>query len=180
MRLNYYQGNIVHAKTDAIVNAANLKLLGGGGVDGAIHRAAGPELLAYCEKIPELEPNVRIRVGQARTTPGFNLNAKFIIHTAGPIFEGHQLEELRDGEVVSTDPAAALRMCVYNCLHEAKLKGIKTVAFPAISAGIFGGSVAEFARAIRDVKRFDEWVGIDEVVVVLFSDEDVQQFLCEE
>src|SRR5690348_16388945 len=88
-------GDITHQTVDAVVNAANERLLGGGGVDGAIHRAAGPELLVACKAIPEVRPGVRCPTGEARVTPGFALPARFVVHTVGPVWYGGQEGERR-------------------------------------------------------------------------------------
>src|SRR5258706_5980311 len=87
------EGDITALRVDAIVNAANETLLGGGGVDGAIHRAAGPDLLAACRALPQVRPNVRCPTGDARITPGFRLAAKFVIHTTGPVWRGRSDDE---------------------------------------------------------------------------------------
>src|SRR6186997_237953 len=88
MPIEVIQGDITTLDVDAIVNAANERMLGGGGVDGAIHRAAGPELLEACRRVPEVRPGVRCPTGQSRITPGFRLPARFVIHTAGPVWRG--------------------------------------------------------------------------------------------
>jgi len=176
MRLHYYRGNIVHAQVDAIVNAANPRMLGGGGVDGAIHRAAGPGLRAACREFPELEQGVRIRVGQVRTTEGFDLDADFVIHTAGPIFAGYGLRSLRPGERVEPRPLNELKHCIVNCLKEAARIGANRVAFPAISAGVYGGSVSTFAHALHEAMKQEARLPIEEVQVVLFQDNEFQEF----
>lgn len=121
------RGDITQLDVDAIVNAANQALLGGGGVDGAIHRAAGPELLEACRAIPEIRPGIRCPTGEARITPGFRLLARYVIHTVGPVWRGgvHGEEKLL---------AAAYR----NSLRLTNEYGLKSVAFPAISAGVYG------------------------------------------
>lgn len=113
-------------RLDAIVNAANERLLGGGGVDGAIHRAAGPELLAECRRIPEVSPGVRCPVGSARITKAYGLAARHIIHTVGPVWFGG-----RDGE------ENLLASCYRECLKLAQDNAVKTLAFPAISCGVY-------------------------------------------
>ncbi|MFA7320051.1 MAG: O-acetyl-ADP-ribose deacetylase [Dokdonella sp.] len=119
--------NITELRVDAIVNAANETLLGGGGVDGAIHRAAGPGLLAACRALPLLRPGVRCPTGEARLTGGFALPARFIIHTVGPVWEGGE-----DGE------PALLAACYRNVLAIATAQSLDSIAFPAISCGVFG------------------------------------------
>jgi O-acetyl-ADP-ribose deacetylase (regulator of RNase III) len=118
-------GDITHAQTDAIVNAAKSSLLGGGGVDGAIHQAAGPELLAACRAIPAVD-DVRCPTGQARITPGFKLKAKFVIHTVGPVYQEHD------------HPSEALINAYRNSLRLALENGCTSVALPAISCGVYG------------------------------------------
>lgn len=123
---------IVHAdittlRVDAIVNAANATLLGGGGVDGAIHRAAGPGLLAACRALPEGRPGVRCPTGEARITAGFELRARHVIHTVGPVWDGG-----RRGE------PALLAKCYAACLALAARHAVRSIAFPAISCGVYG------------------------------------------
>ncbi len=119
-RLNIVKGNIVKAKTDVIVNAANTSLLGGGGVDGAIHRAAGPMLLEECKKLNGCP------TGEARITPGFKLNAKYVIHTPGPIWRGGGKGECE-----------LLANCYKNSLNLAYEKCLLSISFPSISTGIY-------------------------------------------
>lgn len=132
------QGDITKLKVDAIVNAANCSLLGGGGVDGAIHRAAGPELLQACIPLKCCE------TGQAKITPGFKLPAKFVIHTPGPIY--------RDG--LHGEPEL-LESCYKNCLALAEQNGCETVAFPAISCGVYGYPWKEATEiAVKTVREY--------------------------
>jgi len=121
------QADITTLRVDAIVNAANESLLGGGGVDGAIHRAAGPRLLQACRAIPESQPGIRCPTGDARITPGFELHARFVIHTVGPVWRG--------GDAGEPELLAA---CHRNTLALARIHGIDSIAFPAISCGIYG------------------------------------------
>ena len=136
--------DITTLSVDAIVNAANERMLGGGGVDGAIHRAAGPELLEACRAVPEVRPGVRCPTGEARLTAGFDLPAKYVIHTVGPVWEGGD-----GGE------ADLLAGCYRNSLQLAVENSLTTVAFPAISTGVYGYPADEAARvAVKAVKRY--------------------------
>ena len=138
------QGDITTLAVDAIVNAANQVMLGGGGVDGAIHRAAGRELYEACLKVPEVRPGVRCPTGEARITPGFRLPAKFVIHTVGPVY--------RDGAHGEPEKLVA---CYRNSLALAAENGCKSIAFPCISTGIYGYPKEEAAKiAVAEVKRF--------------------------
>ncbi|MBL8263193.1 MAG: O-acetyl-ADP-ribose deacetylase [Xanthomonadaceae bacterium] len=127
MPIELIQGDITGLRLDAIVNAANAALSGGGGVDGAIHRAAGPALSAACKAIPMVRPFVRCPTGEARITPGFDLPARWIIHVVGPVWSGG-----REGE------PELLASCHRNALALAQAHGIASIAFPAISCGVFG------------------------------------------
>jgi O-acetyl-ADP-ribose deacetylase (regulator of RNase III) len=137
------RADITTVAVDAIVNAANESLLGGGGVDGAIHRAAGPALLAACRALPEVRPGVRCPTGAARITPGFALPATWVIHTVGPVWRGGD----------SGEPAL-LAACYRESLRLAAAERVASLAFPAISCGVYGYP-AELAsrvavRAVRD------------------------------
>ena len=135
MRIETMEGDITALAVDAIVNAANPALAGGGGVDGAIHRAAGPGLHAACKAIPMVAPFVRCPVGEARITPGFALPARFVIHTVGPVWQGG-----RDGE------PERLAACYAACLRLAEEHALATIAFPAISCGVYGYPPDDAAR----------------------------------
>lgn len=119
--------DITQLELDAIVNAANPGLLGGGGVDGAIHRGAGPALLEACRGIPEVAPGIRCPTGEVRITPGFNLPARYVIHAVGPIWQGGGQGE-----------ADALASCYRRSIALAREMGLTSIAFPAISCGVYG------------------------------------------
>ncbi|GAB5535775.1 MAG: hypothetical protein Rubg2KO_20240 [Rubricoccaceae bacterium] len=133
--ISVWRGDITTLKIRAIVNAANETLLGGGGVDGAIHRAAGPELVEACRAVPELSPDVRCPVGQARITPGFELSARYVIHAVGPRW--------RDGSQGEDD---ALATAYRSILGLAEAHEIGAIAIPAISTGVYGFPPARAAR----------------------------------
>lgn len=155
-------GDITRIAVDAVVNAANERMLGGGGVDGAIHRAAGPELLATCRAMPEVLPGVRCPTGQARLTPGFELPARFVVHTVGPVWRGGNSGE-----------AELLASCYKNSLALAAGQGARTIAFPAISCGVYGFPAREAARiAVREITSFlREESAFELVVLVAFQPE---------
>ncbi len=152
-----FLGDITKLKVDAIVNAANSSLLGGGGVDGCIHRAAGPQLLEECRMLHGC------RTGEAKITGGYNLPAKHVIHTVGPIYSGS-----------ASDPEM-LRSCYWNSLEVAKAGNLHSIAFPGISTGVYGYPKKEAANiALTTVK---EWLEAHsehdiEVTFVCFSQED--------
>lgn len=127
MKIEVWQGDITELDVDAIVNAANETLLGGGGVDAAIHHAAGPGLLDECRQLPQLRPDVRCPTGEVRATGAHALHARHVFHTVGPIWHGGQRDE-----------AALLANCYWKSLQLAEKMGLHSIAFPAISCGVFG------------------------------------------
>jgi O-acetyl-ADP-ribose deacetylase len=149
-RIEILRGDITNLEVDAIVNAANTTLLGGGGVDGAIHRAAGAELLAECRTLGGCEP------GQAKITRGYHLPARFVIHTVGPVWRGGKHDEAR-----------ILANCYRNSLQLAVENQIKTIAFPAISCGAYGYPVEEAAHIAFKTTR-DFLTTNDELQKVIF------------
>ena len=144
MPFEVIETDITTLALNAIVNAANETLLGGGGVDGAIHRAAGPELLAACRALPEVRPGVRCPTGEARITPGFRLPARFVIHTVGPVWRGG-----------GNDEPERLASCYRESLRLAAQNGIASIAFPAISCGVYGYPIEKaVAIAVREARRW--------------------------
>lgn len=144
MSIHVIQDDITTLQVDAIVNAANPSLLGGGGVDGAIHRAAGDQLLEACRDLPERSDGTRCPVGEARITPGFDLPARHVIHTVGPVWHGGDAHE-----------AEQLAACYRNSLQLADDHDLRSIAFPAISCGVYGYPPDKAARvAVRSVRRW--------------------------
>lgn len=137
MKVEVREGDLTRLAVDALVNAANSSLLGGGGVDGAIHRAAGPELLAACRQLGGCP------AGEARLTPGFRLPARYVIHTVGPVWQGGGRGE-----------AELLAACYRNSLALAEQHGLASIAFPAISCGIYGYPPEQAAAiALAELRR---------------------------
>ena len=159
-RIDIVRGDITKLDVDAIVNAANTTLLGGGGVDGAIHRAAGPELLAECRTLGGCE------AGEAKITRGYKLPARFVIHTVGPVWSGGDRGE-----------AEVLASCYRNSLRLAVENGIKTIAFPAISCGAYRYPISKAAQIALDTTReLLASENIDKVIFVAMNDEILEAY----
>ena len=157
-RIRIVTGDITRLKVDAIVNAANSSLLGGGGVDGAIHRAAGPELLDYCRTLGGCP------TGEARLSPGFALPAAWVVHTVGPVWQGGELGE-----------PALLAACYENALRLAQTQGIRSIAFPAISTGVYGyPKEAAVEVALSVMRRYEQ--DFDEIIACCYSAADSERY----
>ena len=159
-KIEIRQGDITELKVDVIVNAANNFLLGGGGVDGAIHRAAGPNLLDECKKIGGCP------TGEARMTYGHSLFARYVIHTVGPVYSGTPKDK------------HLLELCYLNSLEIAVKRDLKSIAFPAISCGVYGYPIKEASQiAIDTTCHFlEEYNSINRVIFILFSEEDMKVY----
>ena len=156
-KIKIIKGDITKLACDVIVNAANSSLLGGGGVDGAIHYAAGPELLSECRTLHGC------RTGEAKITKGYKLPARFVIHTVGPIYYEHSPAEAE----------TLLTSCYANSLKLAKEKGLKTIAFPLISAGVYGYPQRDAIKvAVETMKKHAE--DFDEITLVLFGEREFE------
>ena len=167
-KIEIIESDITTLRVDAVVNAANETLLGGGGVDGAIHRAAGPALLDACRALPQVRPGVRCPTGEARVTLGFRLAAKWIIHTVGPVWHGGDRGE-----------AALLASCYRAALQCAADLGAGSIAFPAISCGVYGYPVDAAAHvAVGGIRQYliDQHAAPLRVVLCCFGDRVAQAY----
>ncbi|MFI8089683.1 O-acetyl-ADP-ribose deacetylase [Streptomyces sp. NPDC086080] len=161
--LTLVQGDITRRRADAIVNAANSSLLGGGGVDGAIHRRGGPEILAACRALRASRYGRGLRTGQAVATTAGRLDARWVIHTVGPVWSATE------------DRSALLASCYRESLRVADELGARTVAFPAISTGVYRWPMDDAARIAVETVRTTE-TAVEEVVFVLFDDRAYEAF----
>ncbi|MEU8472646.1 O-acetyl-ADP-ribose deacetylase [Streptomyces sp. NPDC029006] len=162
-RLVLVRGDITRQRADALVNAANSSLLGGGGVDGAIHRRGGPAILAECRALRASRYGKGLPTGRAVATTAGELDARWVIHTVGPVYQG------------SDDRSALLASCYRECLRVADELGARTVAFPAISTGVYGWPMDDAARIATETVR-NTPTGVEEVRFVLFDDRAYEAF----
>ena len=184
--INIVLGDITNFNPDvepsAIVNAANVRLLGGSGVDGAIHRAAGSQLRQACQQLPEIMPGVRCMTGCAKLTPAGNLSVDYVIHAVGPIWPSPNARDpaFTGEQPCKTDQEARslLQCCINTCFTFALAKGVKALAFPAISCGVFGGKIEVFAEVLHETMAAIEADGhtLPEVTVFLFHDLELAVF----
>lgn len=161
-RIDIVQGDITNQNVDAIVNAANNSLLGGGGVDGAIHRAAGPKLLEECKKLGGCE------TGSAKITKGYNLPSRYVIHTVGPVWQGGDKKE-----------DELLAKCYKSCFEIARQKRFKTIAFPSISTGVYRFPVEKASHiALNEIKQeLEENTTLEKIVIVCFDSKTYNAYL---
>jgi O-acetyl-ADP-ribose deacetylase (regulator of RNase III) len=169
-RIRLVQGDITNIKTDAIVNAANSSLIGGGGVDGAIHRRGGRAILEECKKIRATKWPQGMPAGKAVITGAGNLKAKHVIHTVGPVWRGGKRGE-----------PELLTQAYRNSLKLATSKGLKTIAFPSISTGAYHYPLKDACQiALKTIKEFlEKEDSLDEVVIILFSESALETYLQE-
>ena len=159
-KIEIQRGDITQLNVDAIVNAANTKLLGGGGVDGAIHRAAGPQLIQECRTIGGCP------TGEARITGGYNLPARHVIHTVGPVYSG----KLRDSQLLTG--------CYQNSLKLAVETDLKTIAFPAISCGVYGYPIKDACKIAVDtsIDFLSRHPSLEKIIFIQFSENDFEVY----
>jgi O-acetyl-ADP-ribose deacetylase len=165
LRIHIVVGDITRQQVDAIVNAANERMLGGAGVDGAIHAAAGPELLEACRAVPEVRPGVRCPTGESRITSGFRLPARFVVHTVGPVWRGGKA---RESEVLAA--------CYRSSLELAFSHGARSIAFPCISTGAFGFPITPACEiAVNEVATFlVSHPSLERALLVAFNQKDAE------
>jgi O-acetyl-ADP-ribose deacetylase (regulator of RNase III) len=166
-KIRIVQGDVTEQDTDTIVNAANSSLMGGGGVDGAIHRKGGPKILEECKKIRENTWPDGLPTGNSVMTTGGNLKARYVIHTVGPVWYGGKY---RESELLADAYKNSLKLAVS--------KGLKTIAFPSISTGAYGYPIEKASKvALKTVKEFlEKEDNLNEVLLVLFSEPDLETY----